>query len=636
MSWFVGGLHRKFILVMSVGVLGVSLLFLFVFTAMYRGQLEQERSQASLHINRLLQASLENAMVKRDLDGLRAIVRRLGGQDSIRGVMILNPTGEVRFASHDPRLGQRLPEAGELIARLEGGEGESAAYSRFVIDADGHEVLRSVNAVRNKPVCTQCHGPLGGHPVNGVLIVDYDAETIRQQTGYGMLLLAASGGVVVVLMALISWWALRRFVLGPVAKLQVASRALSAGDLSARVGLGGGDELSELGATFNRMADTLQRSLAETREQRAFLQGLIDAIPDGIRVISSDFEVLMVNSAFSRQLGRSREEMIGQPCYRGSHDRADRCPATLVTCPVEELKGSGGAIKSLHQHYRGDGTSFHVEIYSSPMEVELEGARRTLIVESIRDLDELVRFSHEQRLSALGLLASGVAHEIHNPLASIRLALQSTVQLLSQPQVNRGEVSEYLQVVDAEIDRCIEITRRLLRISMPPGRVAHLLDLEAPIRETLSLLVAEARARNIVVEERLDPTRLRAMIDDGDLRMLLLNLVQNAYHAMPDGGRVGVATSLRDGWVELVIEDSGVGIRPEILPHVFEPFFSKRADGSSGSGLGLAICKSIVDRAGGRIEVSSKLGVGTRVAVFLPEVGEAREGGGLAEGLVAV
>ena len=134
-NWLNGGLYRKYVAGSATGLLLMCMVFYLVFIGMYRGQLEEEQSKASSQMNQLLQATLENAMLKRDLDGLRGIVQRLGGQREIVNTMILNPGGEVRFASTDKQLGLLFPEIG----------GQKEGWTVFTRDSDDREVLRSVN-----------------------------------------------------------------------------------------------------------------------------------------------------------------------------------------------------------------------------------------------------------------------------------------------------------------------------------------------------------------------------------------------------------------------------------------------------------------------------------------------------------
>ncbi len=603
--------HILIRLLLAAGLL--SALLLVVFLTMYRSQMIGERSRASLGFNLLLQAALENAMLKRDVPGLAEIVSRMGSQPGIRAVMILNPAGEVRFSSTPQAMGMKLPH---LVPRA-GAE----PWAEFVVAENGADVLRSINPVRNKAPCAPCHGQVYDHPVNGILVVDYIADEIRTQAWRSALLFSVAGVVVLALIMLVLWRSLSSRVLGPVAALGRASEALERGDLQARAQLSGTDELAELGRRFDRMAQALETQMARIKDHEAYLQEILDSLPDGIRVISAgNHRVVLVNRAFARQLGRDASSMIGQPCYAGSHAVTAPCASTLVVCPLAELHQVGDALKSTHRHVRADGTVFPAEVHAALVEIGSGDERRRYVVESIRDLGETVSISHEQRLSELGLLAAGIAHEIHNPLASVRLGVQGLTREAHEHRVTQERVVDYMTLIDQEIDNCIAVTRRLLLLARPPTVNLQLVVVNEALSDTLKLLAFDAQARSVEQCIELPGEPLRLLADEAEVRMILLNLVQNAHHALPSGGRV-VARLRRDGNDAVIeISDNGIGMAPEFAARVFDPFFSRRADGIAGTGLGLTIVRTIVNRLKGEVDFESEPGKGTCFRIRLPLV----------------
>ncbi len=617
-GWITCSLTRKFVLGTVAGLLVTSIAFFFLFVWLYRSQLERQRSQASIEVNRLLQASLENAMLKRDLDGLRQIVDRLGAQEEIHSVMIVNPHNEVRFASNPDMLGRHFDsQQADACAVCHTANGIKQQATIFVKNEQGQEILRSVNPVSNKPICNQCHGPVADNPINGVLFVDYDAGPIRRQARTTAMLFVGSGILVVLVTLSGGSWFMRRFVLRPVNQLANASRALGKGKLDTRINPSGTDELALLGHEFDHMAARLQKTLHEVQEKEHFSQALIDADPDGIRVIDNNFHVVMANRTYREQLGLKEHEAIGANCYT-SHGRQEPCPPTLETCPLHEIKNTGQPVKAVHRHIRANGDEFWVEIFAAPMQVKIKGEQHILIVESVRDLAKGVAYSHEQKLSTIGQLATGVAHEIQNPLASIRLALQNAERNITYEKDNVEEFREYLKLVDEQVDRSIDVTERLLKLSKFSGGTPTLVMVNPAVSETLSLLNYEAQEQGIVINMDLDTNKPRVIASDGDLRMLVLNLTQNAFHSMPDGGELKIRTEATKESVEIVFEDTGVGMTPTEQMHIFDPFYSHRADEVQGTGLGLSIVKAIVERHHGFIEVKSHVAQGSRFQIVFP------------------
>ena len=400
-----------------------------------------------------------------------------------------------------------------------------------------------------------------------------------------------------------------------------ASR-FSEGDFEARLEPHGSDELGVLADSFNRMAGGIIASMKEISRKEYFLQSLLDGIPDGIRVIDQNYKIVAVNTAYLEQTGEAKEGSIGSPCYSVVHGRQEPCPPTLMSCPLHEVKQSAQPVKVLHRHFRSLGSALDVEICAAPVYMEQSDAAALYIVEVIRDINKTVRYSQEQRLSTLGQLAAGVAHEVHNPLGSIQIALRSLFHEVTKDTkdaVDSMQIQKYLKLVEGEIDTCVEVTNRLLKLSATPGNVNQLIELNIAVDETISLLAWEAQSRGIDNRLELAAEQPRVVASDSEMRMVVLNMVQNAFHAMPEGGALVVKTSRQEGRSMLWVADDGCGIAADVLPRIFDPFFSARADQKRGTGLGLAICKAIVERAGGSIKVDSVVGQGTVFTVALPD-----------------
>ena len=226
MNWLNQSLNRKFAVGTAAGLLVSSLFFLVLFVGLYRGQLERERGGAAFQVSRLLQTSLENLMLKRDVDGLRDILKRLREEPGILDVMIANPSGEVRFASNPSALG--------TVIEPRSGEGAEPSM-RLLEDAGGGSILRSINPIHNKPQCGECHGLVSVRPVNGILYVDFDGAPIQHKARATTLLLMGSGALIVLINIAGGWWFIRRYVIGPVEKLSHVSLRLAGGDLDARI-----------------------------------------------------------------------------------------------------------------------------------------------------------------------------------------------------------------------------------------------------------------------------------------------------------------------------------------------------------------------------------------------------------------
>jgi PAS domain S-box-containing protein len=449
-------------------------------------------------------------------------------------------------------------------------------------------------------------------------VVDYDAGEIRAHAWRSAAALAGAGIAVLALIMTVLWRSLSRHVLQPVALLGRASAALEAGRLDERVVRAGQDELAELGERFNRMAERLETQMARVRANEAYLQEVLDGLPDGVRVIRArDYRVVLANRAFCQQIGQSAEAVIGETCHAHSHSRNEPCVATLVVCPLAELRQAGATLKATHYHQRDDGSQFPAEVHAVAVAMDSGAGVERHVVESVRDLGQAARISHEQRLSELGLLAAGIAHEIHNPLGSVRLGVQGLAREIREERTTPAQIVDYMNLIDQEIDNCIAVTRRLLLLARPPSNSLQLVVLNEALADTVRLLDYDAQTRKIVQTLELPATPLRILADETEIRMIFLNLMQNAHHAMPTGGRLTARLSSADGHAAIEIADSGIGMAADYVERIFDPFFSRRADGVAGTGLGLTIVKNFVERMGGDISVASEPGRGSSFRIRL-------------------
>jgi len=332
----------------------------------------------------------------------------------------------------------------------------------------------------------------------------------------------------------------------------------------------------------------------------------------------ADKQIVLANHTFCQQVGQPSQNILKQACFQPGYGRSEPCVPTLTVCPLAELKEVGSHLKASHYLKQPDGSVFHAEIHAVLVELDdgLGGGR--YIVESIRDVGQLSQISHEQRLSELGLLAAGIAHEIHNPLGSVRLGVQGLVREMHAGQITQDQIVEYMDLIDQEIDKCIVVTRRMLLLSRPPASSLQLVVVNEALSDTLKLLEFDAHTHSITQRLEIPEQPLRLLTDEADIRMIFLNLIQNAHHAMSDGGTLLARLFAAEGHAVIEIADSGVGIPTETLNRIFDPFFSRRADSVAGTGLGLTIVKNFVERMGGSISVDSTVGHGTLFRVRLP------------------
>ena len=252
-----------------------------------------------------------------------------------------------------------------------------------------------------------------------------------------------------------------------------------------------------------------------------------------------------------------------------------------------------------------------------------EHARTVGLVVLVKDVSKIVALEQElrkrDRLVTAGTLAAGVAHEIRNPLSAIELNLRLLRDEVAPLLPDRADLQEYFDVLFAETQRLNRITSSFLQLSRPEELVRVNISIHAPVQRVLRLIESEAKAKNIFFDLDLRATGTQVSGDPTKLEQVCLNLLINSMQSMPNGGRIRVTSSRgaseNGGFVDLVVEDQGIGVPPENIPRMFDPYFTTRTD---GTGLGLAIADRIVTNHGGTILVESTLGAGTSMTVRLP------------------
>jgi two-component system, NtrC family, sensor kinase len=269
---------------------------------------------------------------------------------------------------------------------------------------------------------------------------------------------------------------------------------------------------------------------------------------------------------------------------------------------------------------RADGTEFPVEISLSYIETE-DGLRALAFVTDITQRQVMERAARQaDRLAALGRLSAGIAHEVNNPIGIISSRIE--IMLLdAEAQPLPGTVMEDLKVLHRHAQRVARIAHGLLSFARASSIEQFPVDLNQVVEETLLLMEKDLGKRGIAISRSLTAGLPPVHGDSNALQQVMVNLLANAADALGSGGEISLETRLvsgDEGGVRLTVRDTGPGISPEILPRIFDPFYTTK---SEGTGLGLSISYSIVREHKGTIDVESLPGKGTIFVLTFPAVG---------------
>ena len=257
-------------------------------------------------------------------------------------------------------------------------------------------------------------------------------------------------------------------------------------------------------------------------------------------------------------------------------------------------------------------------------EVQLLAGLATQVAVTLENSQLYQQMKEKDRLAALGEMAAGLAHEIRNPLGSIK----ASAQYLSETSERPSEASEFLGIIVDEVDRLNRVVSSFLDYARPGHTDPVPIHVNSAVQLTLQFLRPECDAAEVALHVAMEPDLPKVRIDIEHLRQVLINLVQNAVQAMTSGGEIFVETGIQDRfrigggarrWVQISVRDTGPGIAPGLLANLFVPFVTTK---QQGTGLGLAISQRIVSEAGGRIDVRSREGFGTTFVILLPAEGD--------------
>ncbi len=246
------------------------------------------------------------------------------------------------------------------------------------------------------------------------------------------------------------------------------------------------------------------------------------------------------------------------------------------------------------------------------------------LIARLRESDEkreqaILQMEHSQKLSSIGRLAAGVAHEINNPLAIIneKSGLLSDYLEMEPDFPRRESFSTQISAISAAVARCRDITQRMLGFARRMDVKIEALDINAMLKETLLFLEKEASYRKVSIVQELDPNLPKPSGDRGQMQQVFLNVLSNALAAVDEGGQTIIRTYAKDEkHIAVEFADNGCGMDEATMKHIFEPFYTTKKEG--GTGLGMFITYGIVKRCGGEIEVDSEVGRGTVMTVILP------------------
>jgi two-component system phosphate regulon sensor histidine kinase PhoR len=415
------------------------------------------------------------------------------------------------------------------------------------------------------------------------------------------------GGLAVIGLSIMLSLHLIRMVLSPLVALQEVVADIDSGNRARRVPALPVVELDKLGGAINRMLDSLQSSGTEAEVERSRFATIVESANEGIVVVDPDGIVSDINPAACRLFDTDVATATGHPA------------ADLGMFTEAELR-------MLPRQFRADDPQPLVRQRAdrvlsaiiSPLRTAESHGERTGSVWVLRDVTELARIDEMKNE-----FISVVSHELRTPLTAIK----GFTDLILEGEA--GDISDeqrtFLGIVQSNSDRLVALINDMLDISrIESGRISLDVDeisLPHAIQRSLATLHPLIDEKHLSVQTELDENAPVVVADEARLLQIMTNLISNACKCTPQNGWITVRTEAHEGQVAISVSDTGMGIPPDALPQVFSKFYRVDQPGSreiGGTGLGLAITKSLVEMHGGRVNIASKVGIGTTVRFTLP------------------
>jgi PAS domain S-box-containing protein len=352
---------------------------------------------------------------------------------------------------------------------------------------------------------------------------------------------------------------------------------------------------------------------SELKLLKEFNESIIESINVGIVAVDLDGRVTRLNSALEHILDLRRDSAVGR--------KVEELFAEDFSETIEQVLGSEGwrlkeirNIYKIHTATRG-GRSLVLNISIAPLEDANEKTGALVVLEDVTSRIRLEeQLQQREKLSSIGLLAAGVAHEVNTPLTGVSSYTQMLLGMLSDTDPKHA----LLQKVRRQADRATNIVNNLLNFSRTGDATEFSeVDLSTVLDDTIQLLEPQLRRSQIEIVRTLDHDSPRIFGNSGKLQQVFTNLLLNARDAIPDGGRISISTTAEDHTVIVEVSDTGIGIAPENVAKIYDPFYTTKGVGR-GTGLGLAVTYGIIQEHSGHIAVDSTPGRGTTFRITLP------------------
>jgi histidine kinase len=641
----------------------------------------EHQEERAFEISDTVMRSIEYPMLDGEMEDVQAILEKLNRLKDVSVVDLCDTTGTIRYSGFPDSIG-RVDDSPVTRGAL-----RTSTLSKGLEMVDGEKVLHHAMPISNEETCFKCHG--AEKSILGVLTVGISWAPIDERIAALRNREITLGIVSVVVVGFFLTLFLSKYVTRPLARLTELADEISRGNPGFEFGrllkcweaedcdkhdcpaygnldimcwyVDGtlckvepsgrfpdkldmcrqcnvykahvGDEMIQLADSFKHMLYRLRVYEEEMRRSEEKYRSLFEYDPNAIFVLDLEtLEILDANARAQEFYGYEKKELIGKSFMDlGPDEYTDG----VLSPERKTLTAQSSAYTKIHQ-LKKDGRTFYVNVYAS--QVKHTGEHGIIIATTVDITERLAKEAQliqASKMSTLGEMATGVAHELNQPLTTIQISADFISNLIKGGQeIPYDELSMVSEEMKGQVDRAVRIINHMREFGRKAGIKKEKIDINEPIRGVITILGRQLKVRGIKVMLHLKEDLPPIFGDSYKLEQVFVDLVVNARDAMeekkkgPDGagfeGTLTIETFQTDGQVGVTIADTGNGIPEEIREKIFEPFFTTKKVGQ-GTGLGLSISYGIVKDHNGIIEVESELERGTIFRISFPPCDEAQE-----------
>jgi two-component system NtrC family sensor kinase len=596
---------------------------------------QKDHEEKAILIARHIGHDLEEEMRFKHHEGIINALDFYKKYREVEELRVFNIKGEEVFAREQGPPEARLAEAlrtGKMIHFHK--QGHQRNVAAFIIPLE------------NKPECQGCHGK--NEALRGALSLSLSLDEMEHDIWLHRKRFLMLFGLIAVVIGAMTLLGVNRFLVRRLKPIQSGAEAIEKGDLGYRIPVDSDDEIGSLTGYVNRMAQKLQTFFRDLEDKNKQLtaqfavisrsqkewQETFDCITDLIGVIDRNHCLIRANKAlketFKDYFSETQDEVTSKKWgefFRNnfhSHgadpfDLRDRTPTT------QEI------------YHQTTGKIFEVSLFPYYcLEGEFTGSVVILKDITQKKEDEMGLIMNE-RLAALGQMASGIAHELNNPLATIAACNEGLLNRVEKENIGSLLFRSYLKIIEEEIERCKKITTDMLSFVRRSSHERNEVNVNDILDKTIDMVSYQGRLKEVEILKNVQRMMPKVLVNDGELMQVFLSIIVNALDAMEDRGTLTLETGtippvsplekspLRPpltkggtgGFVFIKISDTGPGISSDVVNRIFDPFFTTKSE-KGGTGLGLSIANKIMRDNNGKIEVESEQGKGATFKIVIP------------------